>query len=329
MKDHTKKGRRTVQIVAIVFTTMIIVLGIFTTYIFNKVTEAVLHRRNEKKIEVSLNPKEYFYEEVAFKSREDNLVLQGVFFSSKPLSNKTIILVHGFDENRLMDGRAEMLVKYFTSRGYNIFTFDLRGQGKSEGEKISFGYYEKYDVSSAIDYLKEHGKVGEKIVLLGFSMGAVTVIETAGIDERVDALIADSAFCDLKLFISNDLNNLLKDVECVSNYLGDLPNSYSINYIPYKNKIITMIARLNGLSIDKISPIRTVKNISKKPIFLIHGKQDQVIPYMNSVEIFKLLKNNSNALLWLTEKAGHIESLNVYSDEYLKKIKMFLDKNIS
>lgn len=328
MKANTNTYYKHTKIILIFLLSILLISVVTMSFTYYKLSNSLIHREKEKQIKVSLNPKEFSREEVTFKSKKDNFTLRGTFFDAKTPSNKTLIFVHGFDENRRMSGRTKILVKYLIPRGYNVLAFDLRGQGESEGDLISFGCNEKYDVLGAIDYLKQREKVGEKIGLLGFSMGAVASIEATGEDPRVDALIADSAFRDLKLYIMDDINALPNNLNTLSNNLGDLSDWSILRHFPFKNKILILLSKIYGVNINEASPINTVTHIATKPIFLIHSKNDKVIPYTNSEAIFNLIKNNSNSKFWFTEKACHVGSLKMYSQEYLKRIKDFLDKNM-
>jgi fermentation-respiration switch protein FrsA (DUF1100 family) len=298
------------------------------SFIYYKVGNALIHRNSEVPKEMKLDSKEFPWEPVTFKSNHGNITLKGILFTAIPKSNKTLIVIHGLGENRLMSGRTEILVRYFIPRGYNLLAFDLRGHGESEGDLITFGYYEKYDVTGAIEYLKERGIEGQRIGLIGFSMGAITAIEAAGKDDRVNVLIADSAIRDLKLFVSEDLNNLSNDLDVLLNNLGGTSYCSILRYLPLKNKIIPITASLYGLKINEVSPMNTARKINKKPILLIHSKSDKFIPYRNSEDIFKSIEYNPNTALWLTEKADHIDSLKMYPLEYLKKIENFLEKSM-
>ena len=87
---------------------------------------------------------------------------------------------------------------YLLSSEITVFAFDFAGCGKSEGEYISLGYYEKDDVKCVIDYLRNTGRVAT-IGLWGRSMGAVTAIMYGDSDPSIAGLVLDSPFFSLKL----------------------------------------------------------------------------------------------------------------------------------
>ena len=45
------------------------------------------------------------------------------------------------------------------SAGGWVFAFDFAGAGQSEGEYLSLGYFEKDDLATVVDYLKENERV--------------------------------------------------------------------------------------------------------------------------------------------------------------------------
>lgn len=328
MKCRNKHGINFFRQVLTLLISCLVIVSIAVSFMYYKLSSSLLHKRNLMQIEVSLDPKKFPHEEIEFKSRKDDITLKGVFFPSRHKSNKTIIIVHGYNQNRMLGGRTNTIADYLIPGGYNVLAFDLRGEGRSDGSLITFGYYEKYDVMGAVDYMKQRGKEGEKIALLGFSMGAATAIEAAEKDNRIDAVIADSPFRDLKLFVTKDLVCLSNDLNIIADNLEDIPYRSILRYLPFKDKIINITAKLCDIDIDEVSPMNAAKNLSEKPIFLIHGKNDRLIPYANSKEIYESIKNNHNAKLWITEGAGHIESLDKWQKEYLENIKAFLDRNM-
>lgn len=117
------------------------------------------------------------YRNISFKDIKDEINLKGWFFEVKG-SNKTVILAHGYRQNRLQYGEDTfVLIKSLLNQGYNVLTFDFRNCGESEGKVTTVGIYEKNDLLGAINYAKKLGS--KQIVLMGFSMGAATSIVAA------------------------------------------------------------------------------------------------------------------------------------------------------
>ena len=61
------------------------------------------------------------------------------------------------------------------SIGATLLSFDFSGSGLSDGEYVSLGAYEKDDLKTVIDYLREEGFTSS-IALWGRSMGAATAL---------------------------------------------------------------------------------------------------------------------------------------------------------
>jgi pimeloyl-ACP methyl ester carboxylesterase len=83
-----------------------------------------------------------------------------------------VIYLHGNSSSRC---EAYQDISYLLNRNITVFSFDFCGCGQSDGDYISLGYYEKYDVHCVVEYLLKSKKVS-KIGLWGRSMGAVTAI---------------------------------------------------------------------------------------------------------------------------------------------------------
>ena len=105
-----------------------------------------------------------------------------------------VIYLHGNSSSR-----TEIFPElyYLLSSDITVFAFDFSGCGKSEGEYISLGWYERDDVECVVNYLRGTGKVAT-IGLWGRSMGAVTAIMYGDRDPSIAGLVLDSPFCSLK-----------------------------------------------------------------------------------------------------------------------------------
>jgi alpha-beta hydrolase superfamily lysophospholipase len=88
-----------------------------------------------------------------------------------------LIVVHGIAEH---SGRYYNLVDYFVPKGYAVYSFDLRGHGKSEGIRSyveRFSYYLD-DLKIFYNIVREENK-NAKVFLVGHSMGSTIAIAYA------------------------------------------------------------------------------------------------------------------------------------------------------
>ncbi len=108
-----------------------------------------------------------------------------------PASKGTVILLHGFLQNR--NSVTPWAIR-LAQAGYRCAVLDLRGQGTSTGKHISFGAFEARDVSAVIDDLGRRGWDVSRVGLLGVSYGASVALLTAGRDARVTAVVAFEPF---------------------------------------------------------------------------------------------------------------------------------------
>jgi len=77
-----------------------------------------------------------------------------------------------------------------------VFVVDFSGSGRSGGEHVSLGWYEKEDLAAVVEYLRATCTV-TKIGLWGRSMGAVTCILYGAADPSIAGMVLDSPFASL------------------------------------------------------------------------------------------------------------------------------------
>jgi alpha-beta hydrolase superfamily lysophospholipase len=119
-------------------------------------------------------------------SATDGLTLKGDFYlldASKP----TVLMLHQLYATRTawngLDGAL-------LGAGFNVLAVDLRGYGKTGGG-INWGQAVT-DVQTWIDWLRNAGVDGNKIITLGSSMGSVLAIAGCGNDSACATAIAIS-----------------------------------------------------------------------------------------------------------------------------------------
>mmetsp|Transcript_128489 Transcript_128489/g.363642 ORF Transcript_128489/g.363642 Transcript_128489/m.363642 type:complete len:486 (-) Transcript_128489:97-1554(-) len=105
-----------------------------------------------------------------------------------------VVYLHGNCSSRL---EAFDALPVLLPRDLTVFSLDLSGSGRSEGEYISLGHHEEKDLRVVLQHLRglEHVTA---IGLWGRSMGATTSILRAAEDHDLAACVLDSAFRDLR-----------------------------------------------------------------------------------------------------------------------------------
>src|SRR5215510_5598880 len=124
----------------------------------------------------------------------DGIILRGWKVRAAKPNGGWVLVFHGVADNRYgMIEHARMLLQ----AGYNIVMMDQRAHGASDGAIASYGWLERKDTSAVIDAL-ETAAHPEHLFALGNSMGAGIALESAGVDKRIEAVVAEAPFADLQ-----------------------------------------------------------------------------------------------------------------------------------
>ena len=192
--------------------------------------------------------------------------------SYRPQDEMPLVLyLHGNSSSRLEGMRmTEELLK----RDINLFLIDFPGCGLSGGEYISLGYHEKDDVGVIIDFIETLPGVGN-IGIWGRSMGAATTMLYAHKDPRVKAICVDSPFADFK--------KLAKELTL---RYANIPNFILETILSF---IRSTIKKKNGMDINLLKPIEAAKK-TFQPVLFIHAKNDELIGYQHSNDLFEVYK---------------------------------------
>lgn len=104
-----------------------------------------------------------------------------------------VIYLHGNSSARI---EAVSQLALCLSIGVTLFAFDFAGSGQSDGDWVSLGYWERDDLATVVQHLRDTGRVAT-IALWGRSMGAVCALMHSSRDPSIAAMVCDSAFADL------------------------------------------------------------------------------------------------------------------------------------
>ena len=247
------------------------------------------------------------YEEITFATR-DALNLRGWFIPHSsaltkgeggvPSKAKTIILLHGYpaDKGNILPALA------FLHGTYNLFLFDFRYFGKSEGSYSTAGAKEGEDLFAAIRFLKSRGI--EEVGVWGFSMGGAVALMAAPRTPEVKAIVSESSYARLDLLA---------------------PQLYRFPLLKYPLGAFTRLwgKLLLGIDARDASPVQSAQTLTI-PVLLIHSRSDMIIPFSHALLLKKALEKNPAAEFWFTDHLFHGE----LSSEYEKRIKDFFARSL-
>ena len=209
----------------------------------------------------------------------------------RPKAN--LVICHGVNSH---GGQYVAAGEEFLSRGYAVTALDLRGRGKSDGERFYIESIDEYvaDVSLTIEHAR--GKHPElPIYLLGHSAGGVTSTTYAlDYQDRIDGLICESfAF---RVFAPNFALKVLEGASHV------LPHAHVLRLkMEDFSRDPEWVAQLNAdpLTLDEVQPIATVAAFARAgerferefgkitlPVFILHGTEDKATRPDGSQQFF-------------------------------------------
>jgi len=248
-------------------------------------------------------PKPDFKEENWTIDSFDGLKLHAKVFFPAENSNRWAILVHGYGR----DGRfAYDYADEYLKRGWNVLIPDLRAAGQSEGKFITMGALESKDIALWAEKIPQNSKV----IMHGVSMGAATVLLTAGTQniKNLCAVVEDCGYTSAYEMFSAQLNEIFG--------LPEYPVMPCANFVC---KIKT------GVKISDAAPINFVENI-KIPVLFIHGDADKLVPVEMSEKLYE--KATATKEKFIVAGAGHADSKRINPEIYFNKVFEFLEENL-
>ena len=222
------------------------------------------------------------YESVTVKSF-DGLTLHGRYYHKRD-GAPVHIAFHGYRSYGVRDfcGGYQII----SELDHNTLIIDQRAHLASQGNTISFGVKERFDVLTWVSYINERFGQDTPVFLVGVSMGAGTVLMSSGLKlpSNVLGIIADCPFS--------------APWDILSKVCADMK-------LPTKAcfPVACAAARIfGGFDLLGASATEAVKN-TKTPILIIHGDDDRLVPHDMSVAIANA--NPDKVTLVTVKDAGH------------------------
>ena len=216
------------------------------------------------------------FEDVYFPT-DDGLTLNGWYVPAQPATGEpagravgtTFLWFHGNGGN--LGHRVDDLAFLNRRLGVNLFIFDYRGYGNSQGRPSEAGVYR--DARAALDYLSSRPDVDpERIVFLGRSLGTAVAVELAANHRQASGIILVSPLASLA-----DMARFLHP------------------YLP-----------MHWLAGDRFNSMARISDVSS-PLLIIHSEVDETVPVEQGRRLFQAA-NPPKEFLALTN-AGHNDNL--------------------
>jgi fermentation-respiration switch protein FrsA (DUF1100 family) len=221
------------------------------------------------------------FEDVYF-TTEDGLKLNGWFVPGA--SDTTLLWFHGNAGN--IGHRVEEMALFHRRLGVNLFIFDYRGYGRSEGKPSEQGIYR--DARAALHYLEGRADVvPDKIIYFGRSLGAAVAVELA-VARPPLALVLVAPFTSL----------------------GDMAQ-VAYPHLP-----------LRWLLEDRYNSLALLPRIHR-PLLIMHGDQDKIVPLSQSERLLQAA--NSPKHLQVLPGAGHNDTYFAAGNVYWDTLREFLE----
>ena len=224
-----------------------------------------------------------------------NVKVEDVFFLAKdgtklhgwyiPSANAqaTLLWFHGNAGN--LTHRLEN-IQQLQPLALNIFIFDYRGYGKSEGKPSEAGIYQ--DSQAAYDFLIQEKNVVplESLFLFGRSLGGICAVEVASSNPAA-GLILESVFTSAR--------------DMAGQVFPLLPIGWALR--------------------SKFSAIEKVPHLQLPKLFL-HGTKDEIVPYKLGRKLYSAAANPKE--FYDIEGAGHNDTYAVGGREYFSALNRFI-----
>ncbi len=246
-----------------------------------------------------------------------------------------VVIVHGFNAH---SGQYEWVGEQFTAGGLAVYALDLRGRGKSDGERFFVQSFEEYasDVAKAVALAKSR-EPGLPVFLLGHSAGGVTscVYTLEHQSELAGLICEDFAFQlpapDFALAVLKGLGHLA-------------PHAH---VLPLKNADFSrdpqVVADMNAdpLIAHEVQPSQTLAALVRAderlknefplitlPLFILHGTADKTAKSSGS-QLFYDRAGSTDKTLKLYEGGYHDLLHDIDKETVMADIKGWVNARLS
>jgi pimeloyl-ACP methyl ester carboxylesterase len=235
----------------------------------------------------------------------DGLTLRGWYFPDGD-GRHLVVCLHGMQ----MDW-AEMagVGRDLHRRGYAVLLFSLRGHGQSDPARLSMGRRERRDVRAVLDWARREGYSPDRIGWIGNSMGAATLLLEGARNRDIRAAVLDSPFGDLPELLDRQLT-----------LHSGLPRAFNPG-------ILFAAHHAFGIRTDDLRPVRVAPAWRDRPLLLIHGEADSIVPVRHTKLIARAAGPKARAVT--VPGVEHVAAYWHDPEGYVSAVHRFFRRNLA
>lgn len=238
----------------------------------------------------------------------DGLKLAADYFPPKGDAPRAIVLLaHGYRSGPLSD--FSISTRDMLEMNLGCFLIHQRAHWDSEGELITFGVRERYDVRDWAAFLEKEFP-GVPVILDGLSMGAATVMAAAALDlpGNVRGIIADCGYTSMR----GIFNKIIREW-------------FHVPPFPFVHLTDLFCRIRHGFGFSDVNSAETLAHATV-PVLLAHGQADTFVPHSMAVEIYEAVKDKIDITFLSVPEAEHGLSYLIDNAGYRRLLTEFLDK---